>query len=82
MKKTLNFSVEEYEGRIKKAQQLLEEKDYAFLLLSQPENLIYLTGYRTILYQSKFRPFLAIIPKDGDPVLILPILEKGVGEIT
>lgn len=82
MKKTLDFAIDEYAARIKKTQQLLEEKGLDFLLISQPENLIYLTGYRTILYQSKFRPFLAVIPKSGDPVLILPVLEKGVGEKT
>lgn len=82
MKKTLDFSIEEYQTRIKNAQKVLDEKGLDFLLLSQAENLIYLTGYRTILYGSKFRPFLAVIPKEGDPVLILPVLEKGVGEKT
>ncbi len=58
------------------------ENHLDFLLLSEAENLIYLTGYRTLLYGSKFRPFLAVVPKEGEPVLILPILELGVGEKT
>ncbi len=82
MEKTLDFSVEEYERRLTKARQLLGENHLDFLLLSEAENLIYLTGYRTLLYGSKFRPFLAVVPKEGEPVLILPILELGVGEKT
>jgi Xaa-Pro aminopeptidase len=82
MQKYLDFSVEEYHARLKKAKDHMEELGLGFLLLTEAENLIYLTGYRTILYQSKFRPFLSVIPREGDPVLILPNLEKGDGEKT
>jgi Xaa-Pro aminopeptidase len=80
MMKTLDFSLEEYMGRLRRAQKLIAEQGIDFLLLSQAENMIYLTGYRTILYQSKFRPFLSVIPREGTPVLILPNLEKGDGK--
>jgi Xaa-Pro aminopeptidase len=82
MKKTLDFSPEEFQNRLSRARELMERDKLDFLLLSQAENIIYLTGYRTILYQSKFRPFLAVISKEGNPVLILPVLEKGDGEKT
>jgi Xaa-Pro aminopeptidase len=82
MNKTLDFSPEEYRIRLSRARKLMERDGLDFLLLSQAENIIYLTGYRTILYQSKFRPFLAVISKEGNPVLILPVLEKGDGEKT
>ena len=82
MKKTLDFSPEEYEIRLQRARIFMERDQLDFLLLSQAENIVYLTGYRTILYQSKFRPFLAIVPREGDPALILPVLEKGDGEKT
>jgi Xaa-Pro dipeptidase len=67
-------------GRLTRVQKLIAEQGIDFLLLSQAENLIYLTGYRTILYQSKFRPFLSVIPREGSPVLVLPNLEKGDGK--
>lgn len=82
MERFSDFSTEEYAGRLSRARRLMKKDSFDFLLLSQAENLIYLTGYRTILYQSKFRPFLAVIPREGDPVLILPNLEKGDGEKT
>lgn len=52
------------------------------LLVTDPNNLTYLTGYRTNLFDSKFRPFVALLPLESDPILILPSLEKGVGEET
>ncbi len=78
----MDFSRQEYEARLDKARALMDEAGLDFLFLTQPENLIYLTGYRTILYDSKFRPFLAVLPKQGEPVLILPVLELGVGQKT
>jgi Xaa-Pro aminopeptidase len=80
MMKMLDFSLEEYKDRLTRAQKLMAEQSVDFLLLSQAENLIYMTGYRTILYQSKFRPFLSVIPRESTPVLILPNLEKGDGK--
>ncbi len=77
--RTLDFSVAEYQARMAKARKLMDEKGLDFLFLTQAENIIYFTGYRTILFSSKFRPFLAVVPKDSDPVLILPLLEGGVG---
>lgn len=77
--KFLDFSVEEYRDRLSRTQQKMAEEGFDGLVISDPSNLIYLTGYRTILYASKFRPFLAVIPQNGDPVLVLPNLEVGIG---
>ena len=80
--KFLEFSVEEYKARYAKVQRFMQEANVTALVLSDASNLIYLTGYRTILFASKFRPFLAVVPAQGDPVLVLPNLEVGDGRKT
>jgi Xaa-Pro aminopeptidase len=80
--KFLDFSVDEYKARYARVQQLMQKQNVSALVLSDASNLIYVTGYRTILFQSKFRPFFAIVPAQGDPVLVLPNLEVGDGRKT
>lgn len=76
------FPKDEYELRISKLQQQMAECDLEGVLLTQPENLIYFSGYRTSLYNSKFRPFFCFVPGKGEPTLVLPILELGLGKQT
>lgn len=76
------FLKEEYEARISKLQKLTAQNDLDGILLTQPENLIYFSGYRTGLYNSKFRPFLLFVAVEGKPTLILPNLELGLGRQT
>jgi Xaa-Pro dipeptidase len=75
----MDFSLEEYRGRYARLQRLLRDANLDAVLLSDTGNLIYVTGYRSLLVVSKFRPFLSLCPAEGDPVLILPNLEVGVG---
>jgi Xaa-Pro dipeptidase len=75
----MDFSLEEYQDRYHRVQQLMREANLDAMLLSDAGNLVYLTGYRTLLLISKFRPFLAMAFAHGEPVLILPNLEVGVG---
>jgi Xaa-Pro aminopeptidase len=76
------FLNEEYQTRISKLQKLMAQNDMDGILVTQPENLIYFSGYRTGLYNSKFRPFLCFIPVEGSPTLVLPNLELGLGRQT
>ena len=77
-----NFPKEEYDSRISKLQSLMAAQDLEGILMSQAENLIYFSGYRTSLYNSKFRPFFCFVPVEGSPTLVLPILELGLGRQT
>jgi len=52
------------------------------LLLSTPENIFYSTGYRSWYTSSLFRPVYVLIPKSGDPAIILRILEKTTVQLT
>lgn len=79
MHQYMDFTKEEFQGRYRRLQGLMREAKLDAALLSDGGNLIYITGYRTLLLISKFRPFLAMAFAEGDPVLILPNLEVGVG---
>jgi len=76
------FPREEYEARLRRAREGMERAGLAGLLVTSPKNLTYLTGYRTNLFSSTFRPFTAVIPLEGEPVLLLPNLEEGLGRAT
>lgn len=78
--KYLEFPESEYKSRLNRAKSLMSEKDIDALFTTQIENILYITGYKTGLTVSKNRAFVAIVPMEADPILILPVLEKGDGE--
>lgn len=82
MKSMMYFSADEYAERVRRARLLMRENDVDVLLVSAPNNVTYMSGYRTNLFDSNFRPYFALIPQDGAATLILPDLEVGVGEET
>lgn len=78
----MDFPPEEYEARVKAAQAKMKELDLDCLLLSQFENVYYISGYITWLIRtSKHRPSLTLVPADGDPILIIPELERPSAEL-
>ena len=80
MHSMLLFSTDEYKERLERARKAMTEAKVDAMLVSAPNNLTYISGYRTNLFDSNFRPFLCLVTVSGDPVLILPTLEVGVGE--
>lgn len=66
------FPKDEYDSRTRKAQALMEKRGFDALLLTSKENVVYFTGLQTIGWDSKHRPLGAIVPKDGDPTLVIP----------
>jgi Xaa-Pro dipeptidase len=74
--KFLDFPESEYKRRHEAAKTLMSERRIDALLITTKENLIYFTGYRTDLYDSKFRPFICILPCSGEPVMLVPDLER------
>lgn len=73
------FPLDEYELRVTRARALMEEERMDALLLTQMENVRYVAGYLSLLWISKFRPLLALLPRDPAiaPALILPGQEHG-----
>ncbi len=58
------FPVSEYEGRIAKARQLMEESGIDALVLTSKENVVYFAGIQTIGWDSKHRPLIVVVPRD------------------
>jgi Xaa-Pro aminopeptidase len=75
--KCLDFPPEEFQRRVAQAQAQMRAQGMAALLVSHLDNIFYFTGYRSWLRDSQHRPFAAVLPTAGDPILILPSLETG-----
>jgi Xaa-Pro dipeptidase len=74
------FTKNEYLQRQEKVSRLMEKYEIDGIFILQTENILYLTGYTSWLKNSKHRPFVTIMAKGQEPVLILPALQKGDAE--
>ena len=77
-----SFSPEEFRLHNEKLQAEMEKQDIDMLMLSTPENIYYSTGYRSWYTSSLFRPVYVLVPRKGDPAIILRILEKTTVQYT
>ena len=68
------FPVSEYARRYARAIRLMEEKGLDALFLSQELNVRYFSGYLTILWESRFRSLMLLLPRDPNlgPTLVIP----------
>lgn len=74
MKKSLWFPKEEFDKRLEKLQSNMREKNIDLMIAYQPETVTYITGFFTTGYETSFS--LAVIPVDGQPILITRVVEK------
>lgn len=72
--KTLVFSVEEFETRVKRVREAMEAANLDLLLIHTPENIHYLTGYQTPGYYT-YQCF--IIPLEAEEVILTRLLEES-----
>lgn len=70
------FPTEEYLTRVRKAQNLMEERGVDALLLTAKENVVYFSGIRTIGWISKHRPMGIVIPRDSSKPVVSVIPES------
>lgn len=68
------FSKHEYQGRIANARKLMAEHDCSYLLVMEPENVTYLTGFYTFGYAVSFQ--FALLAADGDPTVVTRVVER------
>ncbi len=62
----------DYPGRMARARSVMAARDLDVLLLSVGAGLPYLTGYRAMAME---RLTMAVVPREGEPVLVVPELE-------
>lgn len=73
----LHFSVEEYRTRLAAVQERMAQHDLAALLLHQPENIAWVSGY---WHDGFFAYHSLVVPAAGDPILIERGLEQPVAD--
>jgi Xaa-Pro aminopeptidase len=83
--KFLEIPKEEYLTRVRNLQEKLEEENLDAYLISNGENIYYLTG---LAFRPFERPFFMLVPRNDSPILLVPKLEEeharciiGVGEV-
>ncbi len=77
MRRYQMFTTEEYAARLAKIQTGMDKAGLDGLILTKATNIVYVSGYRTSLFDTEFRPFFCIVPKQGNPTLVVPLLEVG-----
>ena len=77
-----DFTKEEFEQRYAKTRALMAERSLDALLVTERLNYQYYSGHRSEQCAvDKIRPYVVIIPKDGDPTLItMPFEVAQVGQ--
>jgi Xaa-Pro dipeptidase len=68
----LDFPIAEYRQRLHRTQEEMGKHGLPVLILHQPENILYLSGFYTTGY---FSYHALVVPASGDPVLVLRDME-------
>ncbi len=66
------FSTPEFEERLIKAQDVMQQYELDGLLLTTPQNIRYFTGYDSQFWESPTRPWFVVVPASGKPIGIVP----------
>ena len=72
------FPVEEFAGRVERVQQAMAERELDALLITRPQNVYYLTGFRSLgagLAAGMGQIHAALVPLSGTPTLFVRALE-------
>lgn len=69
-----DFSVEEYQERVKRAQIRMEALGFDALLLTTKVEFTYFSGFYTQFWESPTRPWFLLLPRTGDPIAIIPAI--------
>ena len=67
-------------GRIDELRRRLGEHEFDAAVITDDDNVYYLTGYYDYLHMDFGRPTILIVPRDGDSLLITPSMEIEMAE--
>lgn len=68
----LAFTTAEFHARIAGAQRLMTEGSLDAIVINSQKNVEYFSGFESDLWASPTRPFYVLIPREGDPVAVVP----------
>lgn len=72
-----SFSEDEFKLHITKLQKSMQDTSIDLLMLTSTGSIFYASGYRSWYLSSLFRPVFVLVPKIGDPAIVLRYLEKS-----
>lgn len=76
-----DFPNSEFQRRLAKARQLMEDNDIQMLILWDDDNIRYFSGFHTTHWSTKsIQPAVLLLPLEHDPVLVIPEFFRGMAE--
>jgi Xaa-Pro dipeptidase len=66
------FTPGEFQKRTLRAQRIMSRYGFDALLLTAPPNIRYFTGFDTQFWESPTRPWFVVVPREGDPIAVIP----------
>ena len=66
----------EYEARTRVLQSRLAEEDIDLAILTDPDSIVYFAGYWNYLGIDFGRPTIAMVPREGEPAIVTPLMES------
>jgi Xaa-Pro dipeptidase len=73
------FSNQEFEDRLRRVREEMRKRGLSVLILTRPQNIYYLSGFRAAHMSSQFSELHALmIPMEGEPRMMTRALEKEI----
>ncbi len=69
-----------FEDRIDTLRKRMADSGIDVALITDDDNIYYLTGYYDYLHMEFGRPTLLVVPRDGDSLLITPVIDLAMAE--
>jgi Xaa-Pro aminopeptidase len=77
-----DITVDEYKDRVARVQARMTAERLDALLITSEDNYRYLTGFDSPTWQNLTRPRYCVVPRTGDPVLIVPASNTVIADRT
>ena len=71
------FSKKEYQQRVLKLQEKMQENNIDVVLITSPHNFRYFTGLDSYFWESPTRPWFLLIFQSNDPIAIIPSIGEN-----
>jgi len=72
--RSMIFAAPEFRARTARLQRAMARDGFDVLLLTQPADIFYVTGFLTRFWESPARAWFVIVPGSGEPVAVIPAI--------
>ena len=75
------FELAEFEARMARAQSEMTARSLDAIVVTAPPNWRYFAGFTTQFWESPTRPWFLVLPRDGEPIAVIPTIgEPGLAK--